>query len=87
MSLGFTCESEDSIPSTRISGLPEFRDTCPRIFTLYSFPSMEPLLMLMTRDGSAPWRACAVLVTGLLFRSLPLMTPTAPVRFTFFWTP
>ena len=54
---------------------------------LYSEPSMEPLPVVRTMDGSAPWMAMAVFVTGRWFSVAPSMTDTAPVTLTFFCVP
>ncbi len=38
-------------------------------------------------EGSRPWSACAADTTGRPLISSLSITPTAPVRFTFFWLP
>ena len=87
ISLGLTSVSLPSMPSTRIRGDPELRDTEPRMETLYWWDSMDPLPIVSNRPGSAPCRAFTVLVTGRLLRSFPSITATAPVTFTLRWVP
>ena len=85
-SLAFTRLMSASTPSTRTSGSDALMEVTPRMFREPEEPGL-PEDVEMFRPGTAPWSMSVRLCVVRSSRSLVSTAVTAPVRFTFFWTP
>ena len=88
MSCGLIFERLPSIPSISTNGLPldvEPIVAVPRILIEgVAFNSAPLFEVVILSPGSNPCKACTAFPTGRASKDLDSITPTAPVRFTFF---
>ena len=70
----------------RTSGSAVLMEVIPRMFRLPEEPGL-PDEVVMFRPGTAPWSMFVRLCVVRFWSSLESTAVTAPVRFTFFWTP